>query len=63
MKIGHGSPVVYLKPDCDERAILIGVYVGKTKRKEQDRFVVTFRGILRLLRGWLLYILYALDMI
>ena len=63
METGHGSPVVYLKPDCDEPAILIGVYVGKTKRKERDRFVVTFRGILRLLQGWLLYILYALDMI
>ena len=63
MEIAHGSPVVYLKPDCDEPAIMIGVYVGKTKRKEQDRFVVTFRGILRLLQGWLLYILNALDMI
>lgn len=63
MQIAHGSPVVYLKPDCDEPAILIGVYVGKTKRKEQDGFVVTFRGILQLLQGWLLYILNALDMI
>lgn len=56
METGHGSPVVYLKPDSNEPAVLIGVYVGKTKQKERDRFVVTFRGILRLLQGWLLYI-------